>query len=88
VLGLTRAAAPDSAAKGVRVNAVGPGVIRTPLVDEHYDEAGEQAMAARNPSNRLGEPREVAELVAWLCSDAATFCNGGFYPVDGGFTAA
>jgi len=88
VLGLTRAAALDSAAKGVRVNAVGPGVIRTPLVDEHYDEAGQRAMAARNPSNRLGEPREVAELVAWLCSAAATFCNGGFYPVDGGFTAA
>lgn len=88
VLGLTRAAALDSAAKGVRINAVGPGVIRTPLVEQHYDDAGKQALAARNPSKRLGEPREVAELVAWLCSDASTFCNGGFYPVDGGFTAA
>lgn len=88
VLGLTRAAALDSATKGVRVNAVGPGVIRTPLVDTHQDEAGKRALAAGNPSKRLGEPREVAELVAWLCSDAASFCNGGFYPVDGGFTAA
>jgi NAD(P)-dependent dehydrogenase (short-subunit alcohol dehydrogenase family) len=88
VLGLTRAAALDSAPKGVRVNAVGPGVILTPLVEAHQDDAGKQALAAGNPSKRLGEPREVAELVAWLCSDAASFCNGGFYPVDGGFTAA
>lgn len=88
VLGLTRAAALDSATKGVRVNAVGPGVIRTPLVDTHQDEDGKRAIAAGNPSKRLGEPHEVAELVAWLCSDAASFCNGGFYPVDGGFTAA
>jgi 2-dehydro-3-deoxy-L-rhamnonate dehydrogenase (NAD+) len=88
VLGLTRAAALDSATKGVRVNAVGPGVVRTPLVNTHQDEAGKRALAAGNPSKRLGEPSEVAELVAWLCSDAASFCNGGFYPVDGGFTAA
>jgi NAD(P)-dependent dehydrogenase (short-subunit alcohol dehydrogenase family) len=88
VLGLTRAAALDCATKGVRVNAVGPGVIRTPLVDTHQDEAGKRALAAGNPSKRLGEPNEVAELVTWLCSDAASFCNGGFYPVDGGFTAA
>lgn len=88
VLGLTRAAALDSATKGVRVNAVGPGVIRTPLVDTHQDDDGKRKLAAGNPSKRLGEPHEVAELVAWLCSDAASFCNGGFYPVDGGFTAA
>jgi NAD(P)-dependent dehydrogenase (short-subunit alcohol dehydrogenase family) len=88
VLGLTRAAALDCATQGVRVNAVGPGVIHTPLVDAHQDEAGLRSLAAGNPSKRLGEPREVAELVSWLCSDAASFCNGGFYPVDGGFTAA
>jgi 2-dehydro-3-deoxy-L-rhamnonate dehydrogenase (NAD+) len=87
VLGLTRAAAIDGVARGVRVNAVGPAVIRTPLLAASVDDATSRALAGLSPAKRLGEPAEVANLVAWLCSDEAAFATGGFYPVDGGFTA-
>jgi NAD(P)-dependent dehydrogenase (short-subunit alcohol dehydrogenase family) len=88
VLGITRAAAIDCATLGVRINAVGPGVIRTPLLEAALDEEAGQALADLNPSRRLGHTREVAALVTWLLSDEASFATGGFYPVDGGFTAA
>ena len=87
VLGLTRAAAIDNATSGVRVNCVGPAVIRTPLLTAMQDEAGAAALAALNPSNRLGEPDEVANVVSWLACDESSFVNGAFYAVDGGFTA-
>jgi NAD(P)-dependent dehydrogenase (short-subunit alcohol dehydrogenase family) len=88
VLGLTRAAAIDCVTRGVRVNAVGPAVIRTPLLTATIDQAGADFLASLNPSKRLGETWEVASIVAWLCSDEASFVTGAFYPVDGGFTAA
>ena len=87
VLGITRAAALDCAGRGVRVNCVGPAVIRTPLLAAAMDQSGADNLASLNPSKRLGEPVEVAAVVAWLASDEASFVTGGFYAVDGAFTA-
>lgn len=86
VLGLTRAAAIDYAAHGVRINAVGPGYIDTPLLSG-LDEAARKSVAAQLPIGRLGRPAEIAEMVVWLSSDRASFATGGYYPVDGGYLA-
>jgi 2-dehydro-3-deoxy-L-rhamnonate dehydrogenase (NAD+) len=87
VVGLTKAAALDHAADGIRVNAVGPGFIETGLVERNIPEAARPAVAALHALNRLGEPQEVADLVAWLCSDAASFTTGNYYAVEGGLLA-
>ena len=87
VLGITRAAAIDSAKSRVRINCVGPSTVRTPLLEMMQDEAGQAALAALNPTGRLAEPDEVASVVAWLASDESSFVNGAYYAVDGGFTA-
>lgn len=87
VMGLTRAAALDYADKGIRVNAVSPGVIRTALIDRTVA-AGHMSAAdyeALQPMGRMGQPEEVGEAVAWLCSDRASFVTGLDMAVDGGF---
>lgn len=84
VVGLTKVAALDHAADGIRVNCVGPGFIQTGLVDRNIPEAMRGAVAGLHALDRLGEPEEVAELVAFLLSDAAGFLTGSYYPVEGG----
>lgn len=89
VVGLTKSAAVEYARKNIRVNAVCPAVIRTPMVDRAFAMLPqyERTIIAANPSRRLGEVQEVANAVAWLCSDAASFTNGAALTVDGGLTA-
>jgi 2-dehydro-3-deoxy-L-rhamnonate dehydrogenase (NAD+) len=87
VVGLTQNAALEHATENIRVNAVGPGFIRTPLLDRNLDEATLNAIAGMHPIGRLGTSEEVAELVAWLASDAAGFVTGSYYPIDGGYLA-
>ncbi|MDQ2758492.1 MAG: SDR family oxidoreductase [Actinomycetota bacterium] len=87
VVGLTQVAAWEYAADGIRVNAVGPGFIRTPLLDDHLDQATRDLLAGQHALQRLGEAEEVAELVAWLASDGASFATGAYYPIDGGYLA-
>jgi len=87
VVGLTQVAAWEYAADQIRINAVGPGFIRTPLLDEHLDQATLDMLAGQHALQRLGEAEEVAELVAWLASDGASFATGTYYPIDGGYLA-
>jgi NAD(P)-dependent dehydrogenase (short-subunit alcohol dehydrogenase family) len=86
VVGLTRAAAIDHAAAGIRVNAVGPGFVDTPLLASS-DDSVRAGLAELHPVGRIAHPREVGDVVAWLCSDAASFVTGAYYTVDGGYTA-
>jgi NAD(P)-dependent dehydrogenase (short-subunit alcohol dehydrogenase family) len=86
VIGLTKTAAIEYAADGIRVNAVAPGYIETEMIKDAMARRGQQIMAA-TPMRRLGQPIEIAEMVCWLCSDRAAFVTGAAYNVDGGYTA-
>ena len=88
VIGLTQAAALAYSAQGLRINAVGPGFIHTPMVHALEEDANvKAALIAAHPIGRLGLPEEVAELVVWLASSRASFVTGAYYPVDGGYLA-
>ncbi len=86
VLGLTKTAAIEYAADKIRVNAVCPGYIRTKMTEEVMVRRGESILAMV-PARRMGEPEEIAEMVAWLCSDRASYVTGAYYNVDGGYMA-
>jgi NAD(P)-dependent dehydrogenase (short-subunit alcohol dehydrogenase family) len=90
VIGLTRSAALEYAPRGVRINAVCPGKICTPMVADMLAKGElDMAQAVRNqPIGRLGQAEEIAAAVLWLCSAAASFVVGVALPVDGGYTAA
>ncbi len=89
VIGLTRTAAIDYASKNIRINAVLPGVILTPMAKDliKRNPEIEQELVRDIPKGRLGEPYEIAHAVMWLCSPYASFVDGAAISVDGGFTA-
>jgi NAD(P)-dependent dehydrogenase (short-subunit alcohol dehydrogenase family) len=90
VIGLTRSAALDYAAKGIRINAVCPGMVKTPMavfVTKNYDPEIVGRMVAQEPIGRFGEPEEIAAAVVWLCGEAASFMVGHAMAVDGGILA-
>jgi NAD(P)-dependent dehydrogenase (short-subunit alcohol dehydrogenase family) len=91
IVGLTRSAAVEYAAAGVRVNAVCPGSTRTPMADTVAGgqlEALMELLVAPVPMKRIAEPAEIAEVAIWLCSDRASYVTGTAFPVDGGITAS
>lgn len=87
VVGLTKAAALEYADKNIRINAIGPGYINTPLVKNSVDEATIKALVGLHPIGRLGEAEEIAEMILWLASPRSSFAVGAYYAVDGGYLA-
>ncbi len=89
VVGITKCAALEFSRKGIRVNAVCPGVIETPMVERMTSDTGisNAQLAEQEPIGRLGDPKEIGEAVVWLLSDLSSFVTGVAMPVDGGYTA-
>ncbi|ARF59126.1 SDR family NAD(P)-dependent oxidoreductase [Streptomyces gilvosporeus] len=88
VIGLTKAAAAEYAPQGIRVNSVAPGTTRTEIIAGWFDRNPglEEQLHRATPQARTAEPEEIAQAVAWLCSDRSSFVTGAVLPVDGGYT--
>ena len=86
VVALTQSAAIEYAASGIRINAISPGVINTPMLDDIPTPLLED-IQSKLPTGRLGKPEEIADAVVWLCSDKASFVTGHNMVIDGGYTA-
>ena len=87
VVGLTKNIASEYGQKNIRCNAVGPGYIHTPLLDDNLTKEMMEGIAAKAPMNRLGTSEEVADLVVFLSSDKSSFTTGSYFIADGGYTA-
>ncbi len=87
VVGLTKGAALEYADKNIRINSVGPGYIKTPLVMNTLDADALKSLVSLHPIGRLGEAEEIAEMILWLASSKSSFVTGAYYPVDGGYLA-
>lgn len=87
VVGLTKAAALEYADKNIRINSVGPGYIKTPMVMNALDSETLKAVVGLHPIGRLGESEEIAELILWLASSKSSFVTGAYYLADGGYLA-
>ena len=88
VVGLTQTAALEYSKKGIRINAVGPAFIRTPMIEEAIaDHGAAQSLTAEDSIGRLSQPEQVAELVIWLSSEKASFITGNYYPVNEDYLA-
>jgi NAD(P)-dependent dehydrogenase (short-subunit alcohol dehydrogenase family) len=88
VIGFTKSAALEYAARGIRINAICPGLIQTPMSDQMIASGQADALKAMEksvPMGRVGRPEEIADAVLWLCSDAASYITGQSISVDGGF---
>jgi A-factor type gamma-butyrolactone 1'-reductase (1S-forming) len=88
IVGITKVAAREFASKGIRVNAIAPGSIETPLFMNVIQSTpnSREDYERQTPMNRIAKPEEVAAAAAWLCSDSASYVTGAVLPVDGGMT--
>lgn len=88
VVGMTKTAALENAKTGIRINAICPGVIHTPMIDRYTkgDKQIESQLASAAPMSRMGQPEEIADAVIWLCNPGASFVTGQAIAVDGGWT--
>lgn len=88
VIGLSKAAAVEYASQGIRINAIAPGLVQTPMTRHWYDDLQmRQFFVANTPLGRFARPEEIANMVLFLCSDLASFAAGETFAVDGGYTA-